>query len=314
MIPFRSMKMYKITTTGEITPTEISKRLLASKFDMHSRDLRPVFLLRQLYTVSVRGNGVIVNLGEIKMCIGHEEAFFFSMTSERRERLFSEKLTKKLQNKQLEDHYIPFEFLILEVGFEYILQNILSHFQSFESRLSKLLTKISDLPSQKNFEKLLSFKNELLHLEKSVQELQNAINEVLDDEEEISSLLLDGPNKDHFEEDDAESILENILEQIMELAHKINQEKENIDNTQEIVTLKMATIRNTIIQLDLLASFGTSILAFGTLITGFYGMNLANGMESSRFAFWSIVGSVLILSLLITFLFFRFLKKKQIWS
>lgn len=306
--------MYHVAFDGTVQQADISKRVLSSKFEMHSRDLRPVFLLRQLYTVSVRGKGVIINLGEVKMCVGEQEAFFFPMASERRERSFSDRIAEKIQNKQQEDHHIPFEFLILEVGFEFVLQSVLSHFESFESRLEKLLTKISEQPSQKNFEKLLALKKELLHLEKSVQELQGAINEILDDEEEISALLLSGNSVDNFEEDDVESILENILEQIIELSHKVNQKKENIDDTQEIVTLKMATIRNTIIQLDLLASFGTAILAFGTLVTGFYGMNLKNGFEVSPFAFLVVVCGVIFISLITSFFFFRFLKKKQIWS
>lgn len=308
------MKMHYINTSGDISHVSVSKRVLAADFDMHTRDLRPVFLLRQLFTISVRGNAIILNLGEVKLCIGQSDAYFFPMANEKREMEFSDKIREKIQNKDMEDHHIPFEFLILEVGFEFVLNNITSHFASFEKRLHRLLVKISETPSQKNFEKLLSLKKELARLAKVSQELQDAVNEVLDDEEELSSILLSNVHTEHFEEEDVESILENILEQIMEVSHKITQEKENIDDTQEIVTLKMATIRNTIIQLDLVASIGTSILAFGTLITGFYGMNIANGIEGSLLGFFIIVLGILFVSFIAFYLFFRFIKQRKIWS
>ena len=304
------MKMFTIIPNGSVSLVDVLKKTLATEFDMHTRDFRPIFLpRRQLYTVSIRGNGLIVNLGKIKLCIGKKSAYFVLQNDEKRDLAFANHLTKKLQNKKLEDKHIPFEFMILEAAFEFVLEKIQRHFISFESRLAKVLSQVSEFPTQENFEKLLLMKKEILSIEKVTQELQETLTDLLNDDEAIDELVL--ANKD-FEDDDLESILENILEQVMEISHDIHKEKENIDDTQEIVTLKMATIRNSVIQVDLLVSVAMFILSFGTLVAGFFGMNLHNSLEGSTFAFWFVVFAVFIFSIILGLLFWKFLKQKYI--
>lgn len=304
------MKMFKIIPNGEVSLVDVLKKTLAIEFDMHTRDFRPIFLpRRQLYTVSIRGDGLIVNLGKIKLCIGKKSAYFVLQNDERRDLEFSTQLSNKIKNKKLEDTHIPFEFMILEAAFEFILSKTHKHFASFESRLAKVLSQVSDYPTQENFEKLLLIKKEILSIEKITQELQDTLTELLNDDEAIDELVL--ANKD-FEDDDLESILENILEQVIEISHDIHKEKENIDDTQEIVTLKMATIRNAVIQVDLLVSVTMLILAVGTLITGFFGMNLHNSFENYPFGFWFVVFVVCMLSVILGLLFWKFLKQKYI--
>jgi len=308
------MKIFTIDTKGNISEELQDKRLLAKEFDMHSRDLRPILFLRQLFTISVRGKGIVMNLGEVKLCIGQKKAHFFPMKNEKRQREFSQLIVQKIQNKESEDHHIPFEFLILEVGFEFVSNSTSRRFTRFNNELNILLNQSSDNPTQEYFEDLLRMKKELLRQEKMTQELQDALNEILEDDDEISDILLAEEKNSHFEEEDVESILENMLEPIMELSHKIHQQKENIDDMQEIITLKMANIRNIMMQLDLLATVGTAILAVGTLVAGFYGMNVNNSFESSFSAFLIIVLGILFISLFAFFFFFRFLKKKKIWA
>ncbi len=304
------MKMFKIIPDGDVSLVDISKKTLAIEFDMHTRDFRPIFLpRRQLYTISIRGDGLIVNLGKIKLCIGTQSAYFVLLNDEKRDLAFSTYLTEKLKNKKLEDRHIPFEFMILEASFEFVLAKVQKHFISFEARLAKILSYVSDSPTQENFEKLLLVKKEILSIEKITQELQDTLTELLNDDKAIDELVV--ANKG-FEDDDLESILENILEQVLEIYHDIHKEKENIDDTQEIVTLKMATIRNSVIQVDLLVSVAMFILSFGTLIAGFFGMNLQNSFENSVVAFWFVVFAVFIFSIILGLLFWKFLKQKYI--
>ncbi len=304
------MKMFKIIPNGDISLVDVSKKTLAIEFDMHTRDFRPIFLpRRQLYTVSIRGDGLIVNLGKIKLVIGKKSAYFVLQDDEKRDLAFSTHLKNKLKNKKLEDTHIPFEFMILEAAFEFVLSKTQKHFISFELRLAKVLSQVSEFPTQENFEKLLVIKKEILSIEKITQELQDTLTELLNDDEAIDELVL--ANKD-FEDDDLESILENILEQVMEISHDIHKEKENIDDTQEIVTLKMATIRNSVIHFDLLVSLLTFILSIGTLVSGFFGMNLHNPFEDYPFAFVFVILGVFIFSIILGLLFWKRLKQKYI--
>lgn len=293
---------------------ELQKKEISERFGMHSRDLRPVYLSHQLFTISVRGEAVVVNLGKLKMIIGVQEMFIFPMKNEKKLRKFTEALVTKLQKRVGEDKSIPFEFLVLETAFTFVLEDISKHFDAFEKQLEKLLEEISESPSQENFGKLLLKKKEILILEKPAQEIKNALYEVLDDEEEIEELWISKNKKTDFEEDDVESILENLLEQVTEISHKLSDKKENIDDTQEIITLKLASTRNTVIQYDLLLSAFAVIFSAGTLVSGFFGMNLLNHQESNGDMFLWIVSTTLALSFIFLSLFFLLMKKKRLWQ
>ncbi len=309
------MEMYKITADGSISAEGVNKKKLAEEFEMHPRDLRPVFMPKQLYTVSVRGLGIVVNMGTIKMCVGKDKAYFFHLPSEEDQvKNFVNEVMVKISNTPPENTGIPFEFLVLEVGFEFVIQGILAHFESFERRLEKLLRKTSDLPTEVNFEKLLSMKKETSRIARSVQELQASLDEVLDDEDEILALHISKKEKAEIDTEVIESILENILEQIMEISHKIEEKKENIDDTLEIVTLKMTTIRNSIIRFDLLANISSAVLTFGALLSGFYGMNVPNHFEENPYMFWIVVGSFFLFTIVFSIWFFRYLQRKKIWT
>lgn len=308
--------MYKITKEGRIASEAVNKKKLADEFDMHPRDLRPVFMPKQLYTVSVRGDGIVVNMGVIKMCVGKDMAYFFHLPSEEDQvkSFVNEVLEKLKSSSSSENTGIPFEFLVLEVGFEFVIQGILAHFESFERRLEKLLRKISEFPTEVNFEKLLSMKKETSRIARGIQELQQSLDEVLDDEDEILALHISKTEKLEIDTDVIESILENILEQVMEIAHKIEEKKENIDDTLEIVTLKMTSIRNSIIRFDLMANISSAVLTVGALVGGFYGMNIPNHFEQNPYMFWIIVGGCFLFMFLFIMWFFRYLRDKKIWT
>lgn len=308
--------MYKITPDGGISSEIVNKKKLADEFSMHPRDLRPVFMPKQLYTLSVRGKGIVVNMGIIKMCVGDDKAYFFHLPAEEDQvKTFVNELLKKIKNKVGSDnHDVPFEFLVLETGFEFVTKNLVAHYESFERRLEKLLRKISELPTEVNFEKLLSMKKETSRIARSIQELQESLDEVLDDEEEIIAMYVSKDEKNNIDTDVIESILENILEQIMEISHKIEENKENIDDTLEIVTLKMTSIRNSIIRFDLMANVSSAVLTVGALIGGFYGMNVPNHLEDHPYTFWFIVGGCFLFMFLFLLWFWRYIKEKKIWT
>jgi len=308
------LQLFHITSQGKNSQIDLQKKEISEKFDMHTRDLRPVYLSHQLFTISVRGEAVVVNLGKLKLIIGIHETLIFPMKNERKLRKFLEILSKKLQKRAEEDREIPFEFIVLETAFTFILKDISKHFDVFEKQLEKLLEEISESPSQKNFGNLLLKKKEILLLEKPAQEIKNALYEVLEEEDEIEELWISKNKHSDFEEDDVESILENLLEQVTEISHKLADKKENIDDTQEIITLKLSSIRNTIIQYDLLLSAFAVIFSGGTLVSGFFGMNLLNHQENNQDMFFWIVTSTLTFSLIFLFLFFILIKKKRIWQ
>ncbi|MEI7511037.1 MAG: CorA family magnesium transporter [Candidatus Peregrinibacteria bacterium] len=307
------MNAFRIAPDGTLEVREVSKRDLSERFRLHSRDLRPVLLLRQLSTISVRGDSVIVNLEELKMVVGKERAYILFSGHEKMTREFVELISDKIKTKG-EDTHTPFEFLVLESAIFFTLERIEANFINFEKTLTKTLVDISDKPTEELFEKLLTLKKRISRLEKRVQEIQDSLEDLLEDNEEMAELRLSEGTEEIFPLENIESILDNALELAIEIANKISEKKEDIDDTQEILNLKMSSIRNTIIRLDLFTGVGTTILAFGTLITGFFGMNLRNYWELTEWGFFGVVGGTVFLLFLFFYFFYWFIKKKDMFS
>ncbi len=306
------MKAFRITSNGTVEIREVMKKDLSTRFNIHSRDLRPVLLMRQLSTISVRGDAVIINLEDLKMIVGEARAYVLFSGHEKLTREFVDLLSEKLETKG-EDTNAPFEFLLLESAIFFTLERIDMNFYNFEKILTKTLFDISNKPTEELFEKLLSLKKRLSGLEKRVQEIQDSLEDLLEDDQEMSDLRLSKGTEETFSIDSIESILDNALELVIEISNKIAEKKENIDDTQEILTLKMSSIRNTVIKLNLFTGVGATILAFGTLITGFYGMNLRNQWEDSPWGFFVVTGTIIFILFVFLSLFYWFLKKRDMF-
>lgn len=303
------MEIIEILPSGKITTKKSTKKSISEHFGIHIRDLRPVFLPRQLFTISVRGECIVMNIGNIKGVIGKEKAFMIPVNQEKSTKIFCSRIEKKII--KTEDS-LPFEIQILEDALQVILEQVSSQYEQFEKKLNQTLQVIRNTPSQQNLETLLTLKTEIARMEKTTLEIQSALEEVLDEEEKMEDIFLSKDEITDFSVDDVESVLDNLLEQVLEIANKTAEKKENIDDTQEIVNLKLSAIRNTIIQFDLIATISTAILAIGTLISGFYGMNLKNYSENSDSFFFLMIGGVILFSLALFISLLKYMRKRNI--
>jgi Mg2+ and Co2+ transporter CorA len=110
-----------------------------------------------------------------------------------------------------------------------------------------------------------------------------------------------------------ESILEHAWEQFEDLSHRIDELNENIDDTQEFITLKMANRRNAIIRFDLYATIITAMLSGMAVIVGAFGMNLPNHMEQNDLSFY-LVNIAIILFFFAGLVFaVWYIKRKKLW-
>ena len=300
------MKAFSITSSGDFAEQDLVRRDLVKEFKIHIRDLRPVFLIKQVSTLVRRGECIIVNLRSIKMLIGHKNLYIFNLSNSKNIKNFAELLTQRIKKKE----QIKFEHIVLEFSLEYILEQIKRRFEDIERISDKILTNLNNLLHDEDFEKLLSLKKQLSKLGSNTKEINEMIEDILGDHEKIKELYL--YQKNIFKTEELESILENFIEQIEDISNRIDELNENIDYTQEILTLKMSSRRNTIIKFDLLINSITAILAFLAVIVGFYGMNVKNYLEESGNA-----STMLGIILFVIFIFFGlgifwYLKRKKI--
>ncbi len=301
------MLAFQINSNGDISEKQFQRKDIAQKFDMYVRDLRPVFSVKQLSTISPRGAGIIVNFWNIKMVIGKDQVFLFQSESKIIQEEFIPILIAKIQRKETR---APFELRTLESALTYAFDKLNTEFQKIESGIQKILYKLKSTVSDEHFEMLLNHKKHLNKIQISIKEMEETLEEILKDEEDIYELCL-SKKKDEVEE--VESILEHSWEQFEDLSHRIHELSENIDDTQEVITLKMANRRNMIIRFDLYATLITAVLSGLAVIVGAFGMNLANHLEKNKYAFLLISVGIFIFFVLSIFLANWYVKRKNLW-
>ncbi|MCF7905678.1 hypothetical protein K9L63_00610 [Candidatus Gracilibacteria bacterium] len=277
------MQSVIIDSKGDTREEEVTRRDLVQKFGIHSRDLRPVFVKKQSITLLSRANCIIFNYRSVKLVIGTKEVFVLGLEKSKISEIFIPFLGKKIQEQK---EKIRFEHLILDTTLTYILEKIFRRFDDIERTSVQILGKLDIELRDQVLEQLLHLKKRLSKLETNVEELEEIIEEIVEDDEELEDLYLEVKHPANV--DDIESILENALEQIEDISHRIDELDENIDDTQEILTLKLDHLRNTIIKFDLLITMATGLLAFMTVVTGLYGMNIKSGLENDHQAFLNI--------------------------
>lgn len=302
------MEGLRIQQNGKVTKSNFLRKDIAQEFSVHARDLRPVFALKQVATILPRGNCFILNIGMMKMVIGLEQMYIFNLGDPEVENKFIPEIIERIKTDMGEN---KFYFFVLELALIYRQQKMIRRLRKLETSTQAVLQKIKKDFGENILEKLLLLKKRISTFETQSKENESAILEILEDDEALAELYLGQSKVENV--DEAESILESFLEQLEEMIYKISELKENIDDTQEIESLKLHARRNVIIRFDLLATMVTGGFAFLTVLTGAYGMNIKNNLEkdSSAFLYLNIGMGVFFLLFVIAFVWY-FKRKKVI--
>lgn len=304
------MECIVVTKTGRIDNKNLERRDLVHEFDVHLRDLRPVFSSKQLVTISPRGNSIVANLGVLKIVIGKSKVYIFNTANPVIEREFVPALVEALK---VNEESIIFEFRVLETALHFRFTRLRDEFEKAEKVIGRSLSKVEKFLDEKSLEKLLHHKKELSKLNIAVEQIETEIDEILDDENEIEEFYLSitAPKNKDYEE--IESVLENTSEMFEEIGNRIDVLKETIDNTQDFISLKLSNRRNLIIRFDLLATLITAVFSFLAVVTGAYGMNLINHSERSQTFFFWVIGFLVGFGLFSSLWIWWYLKKKKVF-
>jgi len=300
------MRCLEINVLGIPVEKTLQRRELSQEFDLHPRDLRPIFSLRQMPTISRRGKCLIINFRAIKLVVGADRVLVFNIDSEKITNIF----VPHLQDRIIAcEEKSTFEHIVLEVALGYMLDKTRSTFSKVQTLVGRILTLLRTQQHDEIFENLLDAKKHLSKLSKNTNELTELLDEIVDEDEEMADLYIGRKPKNI---DEVESILENAIEQIEDIANRIEELDENIDDTQEILTLKMSSRRNQIIKIDLLLTSITAIFALLAVVTGVFGMNIRNNIEPSHAAFWIVTGGLVLLAASSGIFFVRWMRHQKI--
>ncbi|KAF3772562.1 Magnesium transporter, partial [Nymphaea thermarum] len=116
------------------------------------------------------------------------------------------------------------------------------------------------------------------------------------------SLRSSGTNNEHIQE--LEMLLEAYFVVIDNTLNKLSSLKEYIDDTEDFLNIKLDNVRNQLIQIELLVTAGTFVIAIFGVVTGIFGMNIPIDLFNYSSAFdWvliisTVVGGLMFLSFL----------------
>ncbi|MCF7917687.1 CorA family magnesium transporter [Candidatus Gracilibacteria bacterium] len=297
-----------IDKNGKNKQVDISRKELTREFDVHTRDLRPVFAKNQAITIAPRGDCIIVNFHSVKLVVGKHVVYVFDLENKKVTDYFLPFLLEKIKSPA---EKIRFEHLVIEIALAYIVEKMERRFDEIERASDQIFGKLKkEQIDDQTFEQLLHLKKRLSKLSTKVHDIEDALEELVEDDDELLDFYLG--MKKPTDTEDAESVLENALEQIEDITHRVEELDENIDDTQEVLTLKMNNLRNIIIKFDLILTAATGVLGILAVIVGFYGMNIRNHMEQDPSAIWGIaIALFIIFSFGLGALLF-YLKKKRV--
>ena len=180
-------------------------------------------------------------------------------------------------------------------------------------------------------ERLRLHKDEVNLMEGRVQGFVRAMNDVLDDDEDMTlmnlSRLLTHPERFvqpvsqeilHEESDEPELILEAYLQQALSVVNELDLLKGQIMTTEEQISMTLDAIRNRLLYINTLLSVASLCVASGSLVGSIFGMNLKSTLEDDSTAFVRvtigvIVGMVCLLGILMM-TFFRAANIHSDWS
>ena len=171
----------------------------------------------------------------------------------------------------------------------------------------------SSSPGDHIQERLRILKDEVKEMEARIQGFVRAINLILDDEEDMALMNLSRiiTNPERFiqpvpqevlneESDEPELLLEAHLQHALSEVNALELLKGNISNTEELVSLKMDTIRNRLLFINTVVSVISLCVATASLVGSIFGMNLINHLEEDKNAFVEVVlGTVVGITLLL---------------
>ncbi len=188
-----------------------------------------------------------------------------------------------------------FEATVLEVALSTVSKKYRRQLNLLRPMLDVLLQETTANPSAAALRRMLAFRKSLGAFEINVVSARSAVKEVLAEEEDLAGLCLSAPlNTEASSEmtEELELLFEAYNADLKEVEQELAMMKEQIEDTNDFIKIHLDTIRNHIIKLSLFMDMGTLSVGGGALLTGIFGMNLLNSLESHPSAFLITGGGV----------------------
>ncbi|KAK1758446.1 hypothetical protein QBC47DRAFT_339320 [Echria macrotheca] len=302
------LRCTEVDGNGEVIMVdgELKKSELIAKYGLLPRDLRKIDS-SNLPHVLVRPSAILLNLLHLKVLIKHDRVLLFDAygsTSSYPQSAFMYDLQGKLQQKQGSGaNSLPYEFRALEAVLMSVTSELEADFEAVRDPVLRVLSDLEDDIDREKLRLLLVLSKRVSTFELKAKLVRDAIEELLEADDDLSSMYLTEKTHDLYRGEDDHTEVELLLESYNKICDEVVQEASNlvssIRNTEEIIRAILDANRNALMLLDLKFSVGTLGLAMGTFLAGLYGMNLENFIEDTNWGFGAVTGVSTVFSLLV---------------
>ncbi|KUI74459.1 Mitochondrial inner membrane magnesium transporter mrs2 [Cytospora mali] len=303
------LRCTEVDEKGEaiLTDGAFKKSELIAKYGLMPRDLRKIDS-SNLPHILVRPSAILLNLLHLRVLIKNDRVLLFDVygsSSSSAQSEFMYELQGKLRQKQApgSSNDQPYEFRALEVVLMSVTSELWKDFGTVQDPVMHLLSDLEEDVDREKLRILLVLSKKVSTFEQKARLVRDAIDELLDADDDLSEMYLTEKTKDISREIDDHTEIEMLLESYHKICDEVVQEAGNlvsgIRNTEEIIRAILDANRNSLMLLDLKFSVGTLGLAMGTFLAGLYGMNLENFIEETNWGFASVTASSAFFSLLV---------------
>lgn len=182
----------------------------------------------------------------------------------------------------------PFELKCLESLLQGACDALERRYASFNMLLGPCLESATSTEGR-TLSEVLPLKLQLGAFSVDTKEVANAISTMLDNDEDMAAMYLTdkaaGQKRTAARHDEVELLLETYLRKVQELDNELRNMANNIDTTEKSIQIRLDSVRNEIMKVELLLAIVTAGVGSGALVTSIFGMNLVSKIEQHPHAF-----------------------------
>ena len=211
--------------------------------------------------------------------------------------------------------HMPYELQSVDAVLQTVISMLMDDARKVHQRSSKAMSELrgehkkgTGLSGGEHAqERLRLYKDEVNLMEGRVQGFVRAMNDILDDDEDMTlmnlSRLITHPERFlqpvskeilHEESDEPELILEAYLQQALSIVNELDLLKGQIMTTEEQISMLLDAIRNRLLYINTLLSVASLCVALGSFVGSIFGMNLRNHIEEQPTAFVRVTVGVVV--------------------
>jgi len=297
-----------VDEAGSFREVSLTKADLSRELRVQKRDLRAVDVSfpNQLACFLVRDGAILINLEAFKAIVKHNSLILFTTETARGTVLqqFCPFLQYRLTREAGAHVGGGFEFRVVEAVLTVLCDTLYERYGELKARIDHLLFGLEQATNGQDdylpFLADLSHHNKTLNsFQKRVHEVRGALHQVLESDEDLAAMYLSvqaatGHRRRTDQHEEAEILIENYVAQLDDILSEVAELQSSIDVSEEYFRLTLDSQRNKIMKMNLLLTLGTFSTACAGVVTGVFGMNLQNFLETSESAFLVTTGGLTI--------------------